>query len=389
MSETVGIICEYNPFHKGHKYQIDQIKKELPDATIVAIMSGNVVQRGEFAILNKYKRAEIALECGINAVFELPYPYSGSTAEIFAHAGVEIARGLKCDYLYFGTESYEIEYLERIADAIDSEEFEKEIKATLGDRDIGYITAKKNALERLGIALPQSSNDMLAVEYIRAIKNKKLPLKYRALKRIGAGYNDTDVCEMMSATAIRKYYYENKEFISVPDEAKGLYAEFVKEGMCIDKQYAQRMIHSHILLNPSSVSKSFDSNAEISSLIIKAAKQSKGSGEFFCSLSSKIYTSSRLKRVLLYSIFNVKKVDFTPKFTVLLGMDKKGQELLNKIKKQSSISIITKHSDSKKLSKKACEQLERLYRLDQLYNTLAEKQCVPSDAYKNNPIIKK
>ncbi len=389
MSETVAIICEYNPFHNGHKYQIDQIKKEFTDATIVAIMSGNIVQRGEFAILNKYKRAEIALKCGINAVFELPYPYSGSTAEIFANAGVEIASKLKCDYLYFGIEEYKIEQLEKIADAIDSEDFEKEIKTALMNKNISYIMAKKQSLERLGIALPRSSNDMLAVEYIRAIKNKKLSLNYRALKRIGARYNNTNICEMMSATAIRKYYYENKSFISVPKEAEEIYVKIAKEGGCVDKRYVEKMIHSHILLNPSSVSKSFDSNAEISSLIIKSAKQSRSSNEFFCSLSSKAYTSSRLKRVLLYSIFNVKKVDFSPKFTVLLGMDKKGQELLNKMKKQSNICIITKHSDSKNLSKKSCEQLEKLYQLDQLYNILTENQCVPNTAYKNKPIIKK
>jgi len=389
VTKTVGIICEYNPFHKGHKYQIDKIREEIPDATIVAIMSGNVVQRGEFAILNKYKRAEIALECGVNAVFELPYPYSGSTAEIFASAGVEIASKLKCDYLYFGTEAYKLERLEKIAEAIDSTDFENRIKKALSNKNVSYISAKKQALAGLGLSLPNSSNDMLAVEYIRAIKNKKLPLQYRAIKRIGARYNDTNVCDIMSASAIRNCYYENKQFISVPQEAEVMYEQMVKEGECLDKQYAEKMIHSHVLLNSASMSSAFDSNTEISALISKAAKQSKSSSAFLNSLSSKIYTSSRLKRVLLYSIFGVKKVDFSPKFTILLGADKKGQELLRKIKRQSSMCVITKHSDCKRLITRANAQLEKLYQLDELYNTLTEKQSVPSNAYKNKPIIKK
>ena len=389
MPVTVGIICEYNPFHKGHKYQIDQIKKELPDATIVAIMSGNIVQRGEFAILNKYKRAKIALECGVNAVFELPYPYSGSTAEIFACAGVEIASKLKCDYLYFGVEAFEIDKLEKIAKAIDSEAFEREIKALLADRSTSFIVAKKQALERLGLDLPQSSNDMLAVEYIRAIKSKGLDLKYRGLKRTGARYNDTGVCEIMSASAIRKYYYENDRFISVPDEALEIYGDFAKDGSCIDRDFAQKLIHCQILLNQGNISGCFDSNKEIASLILKASKDSGSSHEFFDSLSSKAYTSSRIKRVLMYSMFNVKKVDFSPKFTILLGMDKKGQELLKSIKKQSKFCVITKHSDSKKLSKKSRDMLEKLYFVDKLYNTLGKRQGAPSDAYKNKPVIKK
>ena len=113
---VVGIISEYNPFHLGHKYQIDKIREEINDAKIVAIMSGNTVERGEFSIFDKQKRAEIAISCGIDAVFEMPFPYSCSTAEIFASAGVEIATKLGCDYLYFGTEKCNIEYLTNVVE---------------------------------------------------------------------------------------------------------------------------------------------------------------------------------------------------------------------------------------------------------------------------------
>ena len=113
---VVAIISEYNPFHNGHKYQSDRIRDELPGSTIISIMSGNVVQRGEFAFVDKYTRSRLAVENGIDCVFELPYPYSGSTAEIFATAGVKIANSLGADYLYFGIESNNLNDIEKIAD---------------------------------------------------------------------------------------------------------------------------------------------------------------------------------------------------------------------------------------------------------------------------------
>ena len=388
MSKTVGIICEYNPFHKGHMHLIDEIKLQMPDATIVAIMSGNIVQRGEFAIMDKYKRAEIALECGVNAVFELPYPYSGSTAEIFANAGVEIAIGLGCDYLFFGAESLSCEQLHGLANAIDSQEFEERIAKLLENKSTSYIIAKKLALESMGYALSSCSNDMLAIEYVRAIKRKNAIIEYKTVKRVGAVYNDTSVCDIMSASAIRKNFYEKNEIISVPKKVEKLYNQAINEGMCLNKSYANGLLHSFALLNGDCISKAFDSNSEIEALIKRASMENATNEEFVASLSSKVFTTARLKRVLLYSMLGIENVDFTPKFTVLLGMDKKGQELIGNIRKSTNLAIITKHSDGKGLDEKTFLQLEKLYETDALYNTLTFKPSPPNQAYKNKPIIK-
>lgn len=386
MARVVGIICEYNPFHNGHKYQIDKIREIEKDATIVAIMSGSIVQRGEFAITDKYNRAKIALENGVNAVFEIPYPYSGSCGEIFANAGVEIASRLGCDCLYFGTEEQSLENLERVAKIIDSPEFEAEIKNVISDKSNSFIASRSNALKNLGVDVPKSANDMLAVEYIRAIKKKGLCLEYRSIQRMGSFYNDQGVGALMSASAIRKQFYENGSFLSVP--SFNAYSEIVHEGNYLNAEAVNRYLHTFALLNFGKRKNVFDTCPEMHSLICEKAKNSCSGEEFISSLSSKAYTSARLKRSVLYGLFSINEVDFTPQYTVLLGIDKVGRAYLNKLKKATDFSIITKHSDGKDLNEKVKGQLEVLYLVDAVYNTFLSKSAPPSKAYKAKPIIK-
>ena len=389
MQNVVGIICEYNPFHKGHKYQIDQIRKEIPNAVIIAIMSGNIVQRGEMAIIDKYDRAQIALECGVNAVFELPYPYSGSTAEIFARAGVDIAEKLCCEYLYFGTESKGVSELERIAELIDSEDFEKAIHREMENKSQSYIACKEAALLSLGYSVGNLANDLLAVEYIRAIKKKKLKMKYRAIKRVGAGYNSEEKCEIMSASAIRRCFGETGEFVSVPDETKEFYKHIAQREKVLNYGTLADIVHKDVLLSPQKIINAFDTTPEMVALIKKEAKKSENSLDFFGSMSSKAYTTARIKRSLLYSLFSVNSIAPLPKFTILLGVDNEGKKHLNAIRKNKKIAVVTKHSDSKNLSNVAKKELERVYLIDSLYCTMLTSKSAAEEAYKKKPIIKK
>ena len=389
MPRVIGIICEYNPFHNGHKYQIDQIRASEPDATIVAIMSGNIVQRGEFAMISKYDRAKIALECGINAVFEMPYPYSGSCAEIFANAGVMLSCGLGCECIYFGVEKLSVSELEDIVKKMNTEQFADVTNKFLLDKSNSFITAKEKALCELGIKVPKYSNDMLALEYIKAINSRGVSLGYKAIKRKGAFYNDNTFGKMMSASAIRGHYYSTGEMVSVPEAVKHLYGDLINEGSVVDIDSVVRFVHSYCLNSLTKEKNIFDTSKEMLSLIKKSALESSSSSDFMVRLSSKAFTTARLKRTILYSLFDVNNVDFSPKYSVLLGMDNKGQQLLNKIKKKSDIHIITKHSDGKSISPEIREELERLYRVDAFYNALLCNQKAPSQAYKNKPIIKK
>jgi predicted nucleotidyltransferase len=206
---------------------------------------------------------------------------------------------------------------------------------------------------------------------------------------VGAGYNSQEKCEIMSATAIRKSFCEKREFISVPSEVASTYERVVKEGKVLNYSTLAEIVHKDVLLHPKKISSAFDTTPEMASLINKEAKKCTKSLDFFFSMSSKICTTARIKRSLLYSLFGVKKIVNTPKFTVLLGMDEKGKKHLNEIRKQKKIEVITKHADGKILSASAKKDLERVYLVDSVYNTLLEKSTPAEDAYKKKPIIKK
>ena len=381
MVKTVGIICEYNPFHNGHKYQIDQIKDKYPDAAVVSIMSGNVTQRGDFSLTDKYTRARIAIECGVNAVVELPFPYCSSTAEIFANAGVELAYKIGCDAICFGTEFFEYNELYKIALLINSKEFQDELEQNMNNKKESYLSIKGRVLEKLGFSIPKSANDMLGVEYIRAIISKGYPLEVMTLKRNGALYSDESVCDIMSASAIRKYFYENSEFLSVPKEVLSIYESIKQRGKYLDASLCKKLLRSYSLLSSYGVKDAFDSNAEIESIIRNAACED----DFEKMLSSKIYTKARIKRSLLYSVFGITQIE-EPKFTILLGADKKGLSLIKRASKD--FKILTKHSDAKVLCPEEKDSLEKSYTVDKLYYSLLKEPMAPCNAYKYKPFIK-
>ncbi|MBQ7353071.1 MAG: nucleotidyltransferase family protein [Clostridia bacterium] len=387
MRDIIGIICEYNPFHKGHKYQIDKIKEKMPDAILIGIMSGNVVQRGELSLFDRYRRASLAAKSGLDGVFEIPYPYCGSTAEIFANAGVEIASQIGCTHICFGIENSKIAELEKIAEAIDSEKFNSEIEKIINN-NTNYLEAKEIALKNQGYFLPKNSNDILALEYIRAIKNKNINLKYFSFERIGAKYNDLREQEIMSASAIREYFKQREEIVSIPSYLENDYCSIINEGEYICSDLVNDFLFRFAIITPREYfDNSFDSCLEIGAIIKNSAKSSKNSSQFFEKLNSKSYTTSRIKRILIYTLVGVKSIDKKPTFSVLLYANDKCKEILKNIRKNDKFSIITKMSDSKQLDVKSKEQFNVMLRLNEIYYSFYKKPKSSTDAYVLKPII--
>ena len=388
MSEIVAIICEYNPFHNGHKYQIDKIREQIPDATIIAIMSGNATQRGELAFLDKYTRARVAIEMGVNAVFELPYPFSSSNAEMFACAGVKIADALGADRLCFGTESGNLAYLDEIANTINTPEFESLMQSLISDKRKSYISAKEAALEKMGKTLPKSSNDILAVEYLRAIKRFSSSMKPFTIKRNGADYNDTTVREVMSASAIRKHFYEDGELLSMPQGAVEIFKQDIENGFFLYKSRADDFFFRYVLMsNSQDYNCIFDAPWESGYFILDIAKNSSNFEEFFENLSSKTYTTARLKRVIMYLVTGVKKISMDEIFTMLLACDDKGREIIKANRKKQNITILTKQADVKRLSECALEAFNLSKKIDELFFSLLKNPKKPSDAYRLMPFV--
>lgn len=219
---TVGIICEYNPLHTGHKKQIDMLRGE--DSAVVCLMSGNFVQRGVPAIIDKSIRANAAIRCGADLVLELPAVYALSSAEGFAAGGVKILSGF-CDQLCFGAETADKDALLNAAKALLSDEFPPLLRSHL-ELGKSFPAARQSALEEMGLdgALLESPNNILAVEYCKAILSQESSMEPMPIHR-GGNYHDTQAqLENPSATAIRSLMMEHRYWKSyVPGEAVELF----------------------------------------------------------------------------------------------------------------------------------------------------------------------
>ncbi len=224
--KTVGIICEYNPLHLGHKKQIDEIRRICgEDTAVVCLMSGNFVQRGAPAIVDKSLRAQAAVKCGADLVLELPVEYALSSAEGFAAGGVGILSGF-CDTLCFGAETADKDALLNTARALLSEEFQPLLKAEL-ETGKSFPSARQAALEQMGLpgALLESPNNILAVEYCKAILSQNASLEPLPIHRGGSYRDELPDRENPSATAGRKLMLELRDFKSlVPSAARELFA---------------------------------------------------------------------------------------------------------------------------------------------------------------------
>ena len=201
--KSVGIICEYNPFHNGHAAQIE-ILRGMGYERVVCVMSGNYTQRGELAIADKYTRSEAAIRGGADVVLELPYPYSSLSAEGFARAGVHILSSVGVDAICFGSESADLDLLTAASDAISSKEFvEKYSQSVKGGSAKSFFSLLG---EHIGRDCSILSNDILAIQYIAAIKSLAVKLDVVSIKREGAAYSKIELSqnELPSATAIRR-----------------------------------------------------------------------------------------------------------------------------------------------------------------------------------------
>ena len=263
--KVVAIITEYNPFHNGHKYQIDKVRELLgEDTAIIAIMSGNYTQRGEIAICDKTERARVAVDCGVNAVLELPFPHSASSAELFAEAGVKIADALGVvDYLAFGVESdgeHSMEVFENMA----SMEYENALLSLSKSRDgasQGYPELCEECYNSLFCDKISreffTPNNILASQYIKAIKKINSNLVPLPVLRRGAGYSDGFVkeTELQSASYIRECLSKNDESALdfVPNSAKFAYSELCASGKMPARATAlDKAVIAKFRLNPPS-----------------------------------------------------------------------------------------------------------------------------------------
>lgn len=360
---TVGIIAEYNPFHMGHLRQIEAIRRAFDtDVTVVSLMSGNFVERGEFAILPKEYRARVALSEGSDLVLEYPYPWSGACAEVFASGGVSLLTALGVDYISFGSESGDFSRLEREAERLLSEPFEAALAEAIRlDAKTPYAVKRGEVYVSLfGESLSESANDILATAYLVAMKRQKSPLKPLVIKREGRE----------SATASRAAYRAQNY-----DELNNIVPQYSYETMKNQQAVSLNRLSDAVLMFLRLASpRDFEDVAELTDdlcyRILSAAKKAATLDELLVAVASKSYTNARIRRVILSMLLGVKKERpaQAPAFTRLLAANEKGRAFLDR----HPFAILTRAGDAKRYGDTVEEQVAFADRADTIYR-MADK----------------
>ena len=356
---VIGLIVEYNPFHNGHLHHIQEIDRLFEDNIKIAVMSGDYVQRGEPSLINKFEKTKIALSQGVDIVIELPAFYSTQSAEIFAKGSINLLNKLSCSHIVFGSESNDLEKLKRIATISMTKEFELSLRKFLAE-GFSYPTAFSKALfdEKLG------SNDILALEYLKAIKAINPKIEAYCIKREKTGYYDDEKDNFASATHIRKILLDyNKKKEDKLNKIKNLVPEFsykiLEENFgvfsCLSDFYD--LIKYNIIKNHSNLKNIQDLEVGLENRLYKYSLENSNFDEFFNNILTKRLTISRLQRILLHSLFNLtetitEKVKNKIPFVKILGFSTKGQEYLNYLKKSDNYSerkILTSNRNLKEI----------------------------------------
>ncbi len=356
--KTIAIISEYNPFHLGHLHQINTIKEIFKDEelAIISIMSGNFVQRGGPSIIDKFKRCDVALTYGINLCLEIPVHIVLSSAEGFAYGTIKIINKLGfIDYICFGCENPNIEYLDKISErliSLDKSDFRKYSSSGLSFPRIQELIIS-NFFEDPSLSVfMKSPNNILAIEYLKSIKILNSHIKILPIQRIGNNYNDKLLSNTFSsATSIRNILSDYTNDISilkkhVPKQMyKYLKTEFLNENI-VDKELMFKYI-KYKIMTTKNLSKIQDTEEGIENRFYSNILKSNTLDQFILNTKSKRYTYSRLNRILTryfigFENFDKEYMKNVPEYVRILGFDKIGGSLLNKFKKICTIPLIPK-----------------------------------------------
>ncbi len=377
--KNIGVICEYNPFHLGHLDQIRRIRDEFPSCRVICAMSGAFVQRGERAIFDKYDRAHAALACGVDLLLELPYPYSASSAETFAQAGVSVLDAARCDVLCFGSECGDADLLKTVAACLDSPEL---LCAMEQDetKNESYVMKLRRHYERIfGSGFPITPNDILAVCYLRAMRAQNSKMQIFTYKR-RPGYSAT-----RARQALRDG--ENARFSSLIPQAM---LDATEGKRPISPLLPPEMILSFLRLYRGDIEdlRTFDGiSPGIPTAMQNAALRAGSTEDLVRALTTRTDTAAKVRRSIFACLTGATREDVRalPTFTLLLGANGRGREHLAALRKAPRIDILTSLSDGARLTGQAKSRFDLFLRAE--YLSATANGIVPADLYKKTPVI--
>ena len=364
MSKILAIISEYNPFHNGHLYHFQKSKKMIKPDYSICIMSGNFCERGDTSIIDKWSKTETALKCGFDMVIELPVVYSISSAENFAEGALKILEAFDDVTLSFGSECGNLDTLNNIADVLYNEP--KEYQTILSHelaKGLSFPKARENALllylndVRKYANILSNPNNILGIEYLKAIKKLKSKVTPFTIQRIDEGYNSLKIKDRLaSATAIRNLI-KNKEDVKklMPAPSYNILLDNINHGKTIKdiSVFEKEIIYTLRKMTLEEISNLQDVTEGLENSIKQAANSCNNLEDLINSIKSKRYTRSRIQRILLYSILNITKKDIQNSYKAkpyirILGVSNRGKLLLSQLNnpKYPAITSVKKFMDS-------------------------------------------
>lgn len=411
--KITALITEYNPFHNGHLYHMEQAKKCTGADYLLVLMSGSHVQRGEPAVFDKYTRTRMALAAGADLVLELPAAFSTASAREFASCSIALLTALGAvDFIVFGSECGELSPLQRAAALLSAEtaEFQSALQQQLKS-GMTYPQARAAALKDASLsALLLSPNNLLGIEYLRAAQTQNSPIRFQTIRRAGSAYHEqtlTKTAGFPSASALREALKQaeaaENEAYTQTNRAELLFSGRIPD-CCLSALSGcvpvfaddySLLLQDRILtlLSKSSFAKAAEANTamisdltpELLSRLCKAGPQPLSFSQRVQTLKSRHLTYTRVSRALLHLILDLRQEDilrwkeegYAP-YARILGFRKESASLLKVLKQQSSIPLITKMADAeKRLSPSAIQMLRQEVRAAHLYQAVRSQKGAP------------
>ena len=375
----IGIVCEYNPFHLGHLYQLNKVKEMYPDSIVIVVCSSNFTQRGDVSILNKWDKTRIALEYGVDIFIELPFGYATQSSDIFAKGAIELLNYLKINTLVFGSECNNIQELINLANVqLNNNQYDNIVKKYL-DKGINYPTALSKALTDITNTTINKPNDLLGLSYIKEIIKNNYKITPVTIKRTN-DYHGKDInSNIINASLIRKLLIEKKDITKYIPSNTHKYLSNIS----LDNFYPY--LKYQIINNSNNLNIYQTVDEGIENRIIKNIYKSSGYNELIMNIKTKRYTYNKINRMLLHILTNFTKEDANNikiDYIRLLGFTNTGQKYLNKIKKDINVPIITRYKPN------ISNLLDLEFRVNSIYAFITNNYKLIELEYNNKPIIK-
>jgi predicted nucleotidyltransferase len=367
--KVLGIVSEYNPLHTGHAYHIKASVEKTGATHVICVMSGHFAQRGEPAIVDKWARAKMALLSGADLVLELPVAFSCASAELFAYGAVRALHYTGVvDYLSFGSEQGELGSLWRIASVLYEEPaaYRELLKKHLSEGN-SFAAAREKALTGYLRGLPDNimsqSNNILAIEYLKALKSLRSNIQPTTIKRQGSSYMETEIAaSFSSATAIRAFLQNNGSpehpllFANLPETSLQLLRQCLENGRgpVFPEAFAQTILHKIRMMDPQSLKQVPDVKEGLENRLAACAMRAGTLDQLVNMVTTVRYPSARIKRICANLLWGISKSslqsfldDETCGYLRVLGFNCKGRELLQRISREGSLPLVTKASNYK------------------------------------------